>query len=249
MKAKIAILAVSIYCVTLIVNLPAAFVASWIPTGTVEINNVKGSVWQGQAKSITVNPKLTLENVKWDIQAMSLLSLTLEANISFENGPQAMSGEAVVQYGLSGASATNVLLDLNADELISLLPMPLPVKISGDFSAAIKEVKQGLPFCEQLEGVVVWNNANIYSQLGNIDLASPAVDLRCDEGNISALVTQKSDQIMATLDVNLSEGGRYQLNGEIKGTDKLAPSIAQSLTWIGPVNEEGATTLSFNGVL
>lgn len=249
MKVKIVILAVSIYCVTLLVNLPAALVVSWAPTGGVEISNVKGSIWQGQAKAIKVDSKLTLKNVKWDIQLMALLSLALEAKVTFENGPQAMSGEAVVRYGLSGASASNVLLDLSSDELVALLPMSLPVKISGDFSAAIKEVTEGKPYCEQLDGVVVWNNANVYSQFGNVDLDSPSIDLRCDEGNISAFVMQKSDQLTTTLDVNLSEGGRYQLNGEIKGTDKLAPSIAQSLSWVGPVNDSGATTISFNGNL
>ena len=87
------------------------------------------------------------------------------------------------------------------------------------------------------------------SQLGDVNLASPSVDLGCDDGNITAFVTQESDELTTTLDIRLSEGGVYQLNGEIQGTNKLAPDIANSLTWIGPKNENGATILKFSGQL
>ncbi|MDA7746294.1 type II secretion system protein N [Psychromonas sp.] len=250
MKVKIALLVVFVYFGTLVINLPAAVVVQWMPASAAKVSDVSGSIWQGKAKQVEINNKVTLRDVKWDIQVMSLLSATLESDVSFNNGPQAMSGEAIVKYSISsGVSASNLMLDITSQELLTFLPMRLPVNISGDFSVAIKEFKQGAPYCEQLDGVVIWNNAYIYSQMGNIDLAAPSIDLRCDEGNLSAFVTQNSDQLTTTLDVRLNEGDKYELNGEIKGTDKLAPSIAKSLTWVGPVNDSGATTISFKGQL
>ncbi|TEW53937.1 type II secretion system protein N [Psychromonas sp. RZ22] len=251
MKVKIAIFFIFVYCITLLVNLPAAVVVAWMPKTAIKINDVTGSIWQGQAKQVVVNPKLTLQNVKWDIQFDALLDSVLAANVSFDNGPQSMSGKAVVEYGITSgqASASNVILDLTSQELLTFLPMQLPVKITGEFSAAIKKVQQGSPYCEQLDGVIFWNNAYLSSQMGNIDLSSAAVDLSCDNGNISALVTQKSEQLITNLDVKLSEGGAYQLNGDIQGTDKLDPSIAQSLSWAGPRNASGATTINFKGRL
>jgi len=249
MKVKIAILVVFVYCTTLIINLPAAIVVEWIPASSIKINNASGSIWKGQAKQVVINPKVTLHNVQWDVQLMALLSLALEADVSFNNGPRAMSGKGIVGYGLSGASASNVLLDLTSQELLTFLPMRLPVNIEGNFSVVIKEVVQGQPYCEKLQGNILWQEAVIFSQMGIVNLASPSIDLGCNDGEISAFVTQESDQLTTTLDVNLGEGGIYQLNGEIQGTDKLAPSIAKSLTWIGPKNESGATTLNFTGKL
>lgn len=250
MKKIIMLVALLIYCVTLLINLPAATVISYLAkNNAIKISGVTGSIWQGQAKRVEINPKVTLNDVHWDVQWMALLGLTLKADVAFNNGPQAMSGKATVEYGLSGARASNVLLDLTSQQLLTLLPMTLPVKISGDFSAVIQEAELGKPYCKQLQGTVLWSNAYIESQMGNLDLDSPVVDLRCDNGNVSALVTQQSSQLVTTLDINLGKGGIYQLNGEIQGTELLAPAIAQSLTWIGPKNDVGATTVSFTGKL
>ena len=250
MKKIIVIVALLIYGVTLLINLPAAVVVSWFPENSgLKVNNVTGTIWQGHAKQVVINPKVALNNVHWNVRLMALLGLTLKADIAFNNGLHLMSGKATVAYGLAGVSASNVLLDFTSQQLLTLLPMTLPVNIGGDFSVAIKDAQQGSPYCKQLQGTALWSNAYIMSQMGNLDLASPVIDLRCDNGNISALVTQQSSQLETTLDINLGKGGIYQLNGEIKGTDKLAPGIARALTWVGPKNDIGATTVSFKGKL
>ena len=251
MKVKIAILFVFVYCMSLLANLPAAIVVSFIPNNMININNVTGTLWEGEAKKVAIkSPKLILNNVKWDINLLSsLFSLTLEAEVSFYNGAKAMSGEGVVKYGLGGFSASNVLLNITSEELVPLLPMPLPAKITGDFSVVIQNYKQGMPYCENLKGKVTWNDAYVSSSFGDIDLASPFVDLSCIDGNISALITQKSEQLSTNLDVILTAGEKYQLSGQVKGTSKLAPSITQSLAWVGPVNDAGATEINFKGKL
>jgi len=249
MKFKIAILVVVVYLITLVINLPMAFVIDLLPKNAVKINQPTGTIWKGEAKQVVVNRKLSFDNVKWDMQLMSLLALNLKADVSFNNGPQAMSGKGRVGYGFSGINASNVILDVSSTELLTLLPMRLPVNIEGDFSAVIKEFSQDKPYCEQLQGNIFWQDAVISSQLGVVNLASPTVDLGCDNGDLTAFVTQESDELATTLDISLTKGGVYQLNGEIQGTEKLAPSIAKSLTWVGPKNESGATTLNFSGQL
>ncbi|MDN2664450.1 type II secretion system protein N [Psychromonas sp. 14N.309.X.WAT.B.A12] len=249
MKVKIAILVVLVYLMTLIVKLPAAVVVDWLPLNGIKIQNASGTIWQGQAKQIEVNRKLSFENVKWDVSLMDLFTLNLAGDVSFYNGSDAMSGKGFVSYGSAGIKATNVILDLSSRELLTFIPMRLPVKIEGQFSAVIKEFVQGQPYCQQLQGNVLWQNAVVNSQLGRVNLDSPTVELGCDDGDITAFVSQKSDELTTALDITLSEGGVYKLNGEIEGTDKLAPSVAKSLNWIGPKNTSGATTVTFSGQL
>lgn len=248
MKLKIIFLVMVVYCSTLLANLPATVIAGWLPDNSVQLQGVTGTLWQGHANKLKVNSDVTLKDVDWQVDWSSLIGLSLAMQLSFNNGED-MSGKGVVAYGLSGAKASDLILDMSAETLLKLIPVSLPVDISGDFSATIQEVSQGTPYCEELQGVVVWNRANVYSPVGNVDLAAPKADLTCKEGNLVVKVNQKSAQLVSSMDIMLSEGGKYKLNGEILGTDKLAPSIAQSLTWIGPKNAKGATTISFNGVL
>ena len=249
MKVKIGILVVLIYCVTLVINLPAAVVINALPNNLAKINNVTGTLWKGKAQKIIINRKLVFNNVKWDINLWALFGLAVEAKASFYNGAGAMSGEGIIRYDTSGIQASDVLLELTSHELLALLPTSLPAKIEGNFSIKVKEAKQGLPYCEKLNGTVVWHDASINSQFGNINLASPVVDLNCDSGAVSAFVTQNSEELSTVLDINLSKGEVYKVNGEIKGTDKLDPSIAQSLKWAGPLNDSGATVIKFEGKL
>lgn len=251
MKVKIAVLFLFVYCMSLLINLPAAFVVNFIPRNTININNVTGTLWKGEAKIVVIkNPNLVLNNVKWNIGLLSsLFNLSLETELSFYNGAKAMSAEGVIRYGLKGFSASNVQLNISSKELVPLLPIPLPAEITGDFSVTIPNVTQGVPYCENLEGKVTWHNAYVSSPFGNIDLASPFVDLNCINGNILAVVTQQSGHISTNLNATLTAGERYQLSGEVKGTNQLAPSIAKSLTWIGPVNSAGATEINFKGKL
>lgn len=249
MKFKIALLIIFIYCITLVVKLPAAAVVDWLPRNVAKVNNVTGTIWHGQAQSISINTKTKFENVQWDIKPMSLLSLTLEAAVSFNNGPDAMSGKGVVAYNMSGVSASNVILDMTSEQLMHYLPRRLPGTLQGDFSVVIKEFKQGQPYCQQLEGNILWQNAKTLSQYGDINLGQPTADLGCTQGNVTAFVSQESDQLVTNLDIVLGKNAIYELNGEIQGTDKLAPKIADALNWIGPKNAAGATTLTYTGKL
>lgn len=249
MKFKIALLVIFIYCITLVVKLPAAAVVDWIPHNMAKVNNATGSLWHGQAQSIVVNPKVKFENVKWDIRPMALLSLTLEAAISFDNGAEAMSGKGIVAYSASGVSASNVIVDITAKKLMTFLPKGLPATLEGKFSIAITNLEQGQPYCQQLEGNILWRDAIVFSQFGDVNLGDPVADLGCDAGSITAFVSQESAQLVSNLDIRLGKNAIYELNGEAKGTEQLAPKIADALNWIGPKNTEDATTLTYTGKL
>lgn len=249
MKFKIILIVVLVYCITMVVNLPASVATDFIPKNMAQLQGVSGTVWHGHAEQAKVKANnLVVKDINWKMDWAAILKAKLAMDVSFDNGKE-MSGKGVVGYGLDGASASNVMLDITSEKLLQLIPASLPVDLTGDFSASIKEVSQGQPYCQQLDGLVVWHNAEVDSPVGNVKLASPTADLTCENGDVVVKVDQDSDQINSKFDIKLREGGKYQLKGEIKGKDQLNPSIAQSLTWIGPKNADGATTINFNGVL
>jgi len=250
MKFKIVLLMACVYGVTLIAHIPAGVLGKVLPP-SVTVNQLSGTLWQGQAAILTLkDPQLSFKKVQWDLSLWrSLLNVAFVANFSFSNGAQAMAGDAQVEYARDGLRIINLNVNVPADTLVSLAPMPLPVTVGGKLSLSVPNFTQGSPYCAQLEGALVWHNAAVNSQFGDVDLASPQVTLSCDNGNLVAVIAQQSSQLRTQLTATLLAGNRYQVKGEIEATETLPPAIAQSLSWVGKKNRAGATLVNLKGKL
>jgi general secretion pathway protein N len=250
MKIKIILLFVLFYLSALVITLPASLASHLLPENSgVEISNPSGVVWQGKAVQITYNKKYILQQVTWHVDWPALLKLQLKLDMKFNNGSNFISGKGALIYGLNGALLENVFIDLSAEQLLSYVTLPLPIEGNGDISVVIKQASQGVPYCQQLDAYIVWDNATINSQMGNVDLASVNIDVSCEKGEIIAQLRQQSSQIESALNASLRKEGAYQLQGLIKGTELLEPSIQQALSWIGRKNNSGATVVNVNGHL
>jgi general secretion pathway protein N len=250
MKIKFIILFVSLYLIALLITLPATTLLRFIPQNMgLEIAGVSGSPWQGKAALLSYNKKINLQRVSWDVDWLALAALQIKLNVKFNNGQNAMSGKGVVKLGVSGLVIENVLLDLSAQELLSYADLPISVEASGDITLLIKEASQGDPYCETLDGVFVWKNARVSSDLGEIDMTTVNINLSCDKGDAIAVLQQKSEQLNSNINILLLKGGAYQLNGTVKGSHKLNPDINQALSFLGSKNSSGATIVRFKGRL
>ncbi|MFT6925375.1 MAG: general secretion pathway protein N [Psychromonas sp.] len=250
MKIKFIVLFVSLYLLALLVTLPATALLRFIPQSSgLQISGVSGSAWQGQAALISYNKKINLQRLSWDVDWFALTALQIKLDVKFNNGQNAMSGKGSVKLGFAGLMIENMLLDMSAQELLSYADLPVPVDASGDVSLVVKEASQGDPYCDTLDGVLVWKNAQVNSDLGKIDLNTVNIDLSCDNGDAVAILQQQSDQLSSNINALLEQGGAYKLDGTVKGTNKLAPEINQALSYLGPKNASGATVVRFNGRL
>lgn len=250
MKIKVILLFALFYFCSLLITLPADKVVSFIPARSgIKVAAVSGTVWDGAGSQLSYKRQFHLKHFEWDVDWSALIKLQLKLNIKFDNGVRNLSGKGAVLLGVSGISVENFMLDISAPELLSYVQLPLPAKLSGDLSVVIKEASQGEPYCQQLNGYLVWQNAQIKSELGELDLDSAHVDLRCEKGQIVADLQQKSDQISSTANALLKKGGIYKLEALLKAGDKLDPSIKDALSWIGAKNKSGETQVNFSGKL
>ncbi len=190
-----------------------------------------------------------LKKFSWKVDWSALFTLKLKLDIKFNNGNKAMSGKGSVLAGFSGLAVENLLIDSSASELLSYIKLPVPIKATGDLSLVVRQGSQGSPYCQELDGHVSWQNAEVNTDMGKIDLASVGIDLSCDKGQVSADLKQQSEQVQTTANALLKEHQAYQLTGLIKATDKLNPTFKQGLSWIGGQDTSGATILKFNGKL
>ncbi|WP_019614775.1 type II secretion system protein N [Psychromonas ossibalaenae] len=249
MKIKIISAFFLLYIISLLITLPASMVTGFIPAQAgVKVSNPSGSLWDGKASQVSYN-KYQLKKFSWKIDWSALFSLQLKLDIKFNNGNTEMSGKGSVLAGFSGLAVENLLIDSSASEILSYIKLPVPIKATGDITLQVKQGSQGEPYCQELDGRISWQDAEINSDMGKIDLASVDIDLGCDKGQISADLKQQSEQLHTTANALLKEHQAYQLNGLIKATNKLNPTFKQGLSWIGGKDSSGATILKFNGKL
>ena len=250
MKLKISLAFFVLYILSLLLTVPATLVTRFIPENAgIQIGHVTGTVWNAQLSEVNYQNQFQLKKLTWDFDWPALLTLQLKADVKFNNGRNVLNGSGSAIYTVSGFVLDDLKVDMQATELVPYLALPVPATPSGKFSLVIEHASQGAPYCSELDGYLVWHDASVETPMGNIDLASPNVDLSCKQGAVVASLKQHSPQLTTNAEIQLSEGGRYQLKGDIKGTDKLDPTILQALSWIGPKNKTGATILSFKGRL
>jgi len=250
MKNKFIIIFLSLYLLALLITLPATVLVRFIPQSTgLSITGVSGSAWQGQAALLSYNKKLNLQRLSWDIDWLALTALQLKLDLKFNNGHDAMSGKGFVKVGFGGLAIEDMLIGLSVQELLSYTDLPVPVEASGDVVLIIKEATHGDPYCDILDGIFVWKNAQVSSSLGKIDLSTVNINLSCDGGDAVVILQQESEQLSSNLNVLLQQGGAYKLVGTVKGSNKLDPDINQTLSFLGPKDASGATLVRFNGRL
>lgn len=250
MKLKISLALFALYIISLVATAPASLITQFIPSKLgVKIGHVSGSVWNGKFSQVHYRNQPKLQKLTWNFDWLALFALQLKADIQFDNGRTVLKGTGSVAYGIAGLSISDLNVDMQASELIPYLKLPIAVTPSGKFNLVVERGTQGAPYCGELEGRLVWHNAQLETPMANIDLASPTVDLNCTEGDLVASLTQDSDQLTTNVDVVLSAGGKYQLQGDIIGREKLDSNIMQALSWIGPQKESGETILKLQGRL
>ncbi|HIP75820.1 MAG TPA: type II secretion system protein N [Psychromonas hadalis] len=252
MKVKMIVLFVCSYLVFMVVTLPAKTIHYFLPDNVgVKAINLTGTIWNGQAAQVTYQRTYQLNNLTWSVDWLALFSLNAKLDIAFDNGAHGMSGKGAVIAGVSGVRVENMVIDSTATEILALANLNLPVQVhaSGNVSLVIKEAQQGTPYCQTLDATLNWQQANVNSDFGPLNLNNAMIDLSCEEGMVLADLTQHSDQLVSNVHVQLKENNIYQLNGTVKGESKLDPSIAQMLPMIGPRNSEGGYPFTFSGRL
>jgi len=250
MKVKISLALIAIYLFSIVLTAPASVITHFIADSSgIRIGHISGSLWKGKLSQVDYRNQFQLQELTWKIDWLAFFTLQFKADVKFSNGRNAMSGNGVLSYGFSGIVYSDMHIDMQATELLPYLKLPVPVDLSGKLTLVIEKGTQGAPYCDELDGNLVWHNGQVVTPMGKIDLATPSIDLSCAEGGLVASIKQHSEQITTNAKILLTEGGSYQIDGDIIGREKLEPTILQSISWLGPKTEAGETVLSFKGRL
>ncbi|PKH09111.1 type II secretion system protein N [Moritella sp. Urea-trap-13] len=231
----------------LVGTLPASLALSYIDLpANIALNQVEGTVWQGQVKRISFN-HIDVEDVRWDTSVMALLTGSAQVSIEFGRGKNSLRGSGELGYSSSGAYAQDFTASASSEWLIRASNAPLPVTTKGIVKLTIAELQQGQPWCEQLNGQLSWSNAAIESLLGNVEIDSAVADLSCDNGAIVANIKQGSKQLKLSGVAKLESKGKYSLSAVLVPSNELPESIRSNLRYIGKENAKGEYKINYVG--
>lgn len=250
MKLKISLAFICLYLVLLLITAPARLVLPYMPKNSgVQFDDISGTLWNGKLTKVVYRNQFHAKELTWKFDWLALATLKLKADIEFDNDPRILKGVGSVSYGMSGPVVSNVNVDMQAIALLPYLQLPVPVTPSGKLTLVIENGMPGKPYCNELDGYLVWRGAKVETPMGNIDLSSPNIDLSCRDGDLVASLKQNSEQLTTNANVSLKKGGHFQIEGNIIGHDTLDPSILQAISWIGPKTAKGETILNYRGRL
>lgn len=237
------------YAGFLIATLPAKFALSYIDQPrNIQLKAVSGTVWEGQANRIIVN-NITLMDVNWQTQLTALLSGNIEVAVQFGRGKNSLRGDGVLGYSSDGAFARDVIVTTTPNWLINAANLSLPATVKGDVKLQLANISQGLPWCQELDGQLSWNNGSVDSLLGLVNVDSAKAKLSCSEGKIVADVKQNSAHLRLTGRATLAEQRRYNFAGALVPGNELPKAIRSNLGYVGKLNSKGEYKLNYSGRL
>jgi general secretion pathway protein N len=244
-------LGVLAYLIFLLHALPASFLTHYIlpsvkAARTVNLQGVRGSIWQGQAADARIN-NFSLGKLQWSVRSWGLLLGKLKLNLKV--GEDNVRGSGYVSLGLGGAlTAEDVNMQFPATTLMPLM-YGYPISIAGDLRGNLKDVEIERGRILQAQGRIVWQNAAIRAPQ-NIEMGNFLVTLEpLNLGSKVVIKDQGQGPVQAEITVYLKGSGEYRMNGWLKARDASQQSITEALRLIGRADNSGRYWVGYNGTL
>ncbi|NDV90762.1 type II secretion system protein GspN [Alteromonas sp. 345S023] len=212
-----------------------------LPKG-VSVNNVSGTVWSGRAQQAIVNG-LPINNLRWEISPLALVTGTLSADISGGNlrnsDDIAFNGNVATNLlSLDHLKAHDFIIYLPVDRVLAQVNLPLPVNAGGRFKVKLDDVSMG-ETCRTLSGTGDWLNATVAGTQGPIDFGTYSATLRCEGDDIGILVSEPNLLGLSMDAVVAPNLKRISVEGKFKPDESLPDEVHQASRFFGQPNNDG----------
>lgn len=227
------------YVIFLIVLAPADKIIGQfkLPRG-VAIGQISGSIWSGKAEQVIID-NYAINKVRWDVNLTSLLMFNPSVDVTFGNryakGPQ---GHATLQNLTGQPKVVDADVNIDANEVLPYLPLPIDMTAQGKVQLTAAEFAMGKPVCEQLNGDIKWQNAQINAMDEQIDLGAFKANLGCENGAVTVDVL-KDNRLGLEFTAYIAKPGRISGQGYITPGSEFPEQIKPVLSFIGKPDKQG----------
>lgn len=245
-KRKLIYFGVASYLLCTLLLSPASWWLKLLPLpAELQLGRVSGTLWQGEVSAVQYD-SLRLDRLRWNLHGWALFSG--KAQLALHSGslqnPAMPYINGIVSYGLGGAALKDTMLTVPVNQLIPMLPLPMPVDGTGALVLDISNYQQGQPRCRTLSGSASWQDARLQTPTGNwLDLQSLFGKLHCEDGTV-VLTTDNSN--LLGLDVKaLINAEQLLVNGTLKPDASLPLEVHQAMQFLGKPDAEGRFPIRF----
>ncbi|KAF0191811.1 MAG: proteinral secretion pathway protein N [Gammaproteobacteria bacterium] len=250
MKAatRYGVYAAVLYAIFLIATLPAAVVAGHFRDqlpGGVQLLDVSGSVWSGQARSLVVNGR-EFRRLEWYLQPTGLFAGRAQYAVKFDNGNSLADG--VIGRSITGKL---VLRDVTA-RLVPAEFAPLfnaeALGLSGVIEVALERLDVAGGWIAAADGTVRWKQAGAQApravQLGDLNASFETTA----EG-VKGTIADGGGPLQGNGLLMLAPAGEYRFTGTLAARNPGDATLTQALRMMGNPGPDGKINMSFNGTL
>ena len=236
------------YFAFLIATIPAAPVIGMFKDRVpVTISNVSGTLWNGQAGTITSKRNITLENFEWSFLPWRLLLVKLAIDVSAEYNNRPITTR--LSTGIGGQLAINDLsIKLDASEMSSFISLPIG-ELSGVFNIHINSaiITQGA--VPRIDGTINWNQAAVTiaetADLGNVSVLIN----EDDDSPLVARITNKGGHLLLDGNFNTTPQGEYSVQLTMKPNATASSNLVSSIAMFAKKQRNGEFLLNNKGNL
>ena len=233
------------YVVFLIAKLPAIQLISRLQLpANISIEGVSGTIWQGQARQLTINT-LPIDKVEWQLSFWPLLTGKARLDITAGNMRQAeeVSFSGLLWLGKNSVAAQNFSLYLPSDLVIAQLPLPVAVNASGRFSLKLDELEY-MQGCQTLSGTGQWLNAQVLGLQNPLTLGTFNAELSCIDNDVLISV-KEPNSFGLTAKARIPNNLHFAVEGRFKPDPSLPPEVQQAAQFFGKPDAEGYYPIEF----
>ena len=252
------------FAVIVVSKMPASFIFSHVAkmTSSLYMDNIQGSLWQGEAKHVQVllpagvvgrrAKVLHLGAVEWQLDFLPLLVGSIDLQLNTQHANQSINTELVVNVFSKSLSLEETLIDVSLPFVKTLYPVP--AKINGRAEMTIQrlslEVLENKPVIKELEAQVLISELEVAVSTA-VDLGDFGINLFSDDaGIINASVTDIDASVGVTGKGQLNQTSLdYSMNAEIVPNEKTSGSVIQALKFVSSQQANGHFSINHKGSL
>lgn len=239
---------IGFYLIFMLANLPASMVVGHLtlPAG-VKLSAANGSLWNGSMDAVQYKTDY-YSQVKWQLSPLSLLFGNISADVTFGKVRDAQSisgrGDITSNFAMDEFSASNFTLRYPAADLIKKVGFNLPMEIGGKIELKLKDFASAKPYCEVLDGTMVWRKATLQGFKGEVKLGKLDAELSCKDGEVVVKVTKKNPLGLQVTSV-IGAKNKFTVNGFVKPNGDMPDEVHQAMKMLGRADSQGRFPLKF----
>jgi hypothetical protein len=229
------------YALSVVILFPASLGHSMLQKHLVnvplkpKVYGLEGSIWSGGA-SMLVLKQTPLGALEWYYRPWWLLLGRVA--VHWHLVPDEGTLEGTVLFSRDGVTLNHINGTVPLETLLPLLPR-CPTEMLGQLQVSMESVVVAQGRLQQLQGSVVWKNAQLALpqpvDLGDLKLVFETVD----EQGISGRFSDSGGPLVVSGDLHLDRKGNYRVDALLKARQGAAPGLVKTIAILGNPDSKG----------